>query len=304
MARPLRKVSYPTLGKTGRLGNALWEIASTVGLARRHGTDPVFPEAWDYRPYFSLPDGWFGDDAEVDAGKPAPRLAAGLPGPQKHYLQQWSYIAEVINEIRDAFSLSPEGHQFAADSWSERVGDMADVGELTQAISLHVRHGDNLNPETHPIGTWPSVTIDYYRDALDHLDPGREAWVVVFSDDAAWCYSRAGHDPLGPALRGRACMVMPQADVRPPDYFPDQYAAAPATDWVDLHLMSLCRQGHVIANSTYSLWGALLGPAPTTYPNHWVGWLSRPSVPDERTMVPPSWTMIDNPVPREWLEPC
>lgn len=50
------------LGKVGRLGNALFELASTIGIADAVGEPPYFPWDWIHRPYFSLEPALFGDD--------------------------------------------------------------------------------------------------------------------------------------------------------------------------------------------------------------------------------------------------
>lgn len=293
----MKRVGSPHLGSTGRFGNALWIVASTLGLARARGLDPVFPE-WDYSPYLSCPPHWFDPDAlrrSYDA-----RRLTGLPHAQRPYMQQHALIADVMDEIREVFQPSTLASEIMADHLA--VTDQSYLLDLTDGITLHVRHGDNLNPETHPVGTWPSVTMAYYRKALDHLDPTGMIPLVIFSDDPDWCVENVtdltGHRP--------GCIfVVRDGYVRPPDYFPSEYAAGPAMDWVDLQLMAMFTGGHIIANSTYSLWGALLGPAPTTYPDNWVGFRCRDAVPDESTICPPDWTMIHNPVPEnELVPPC
>lgn len=275
----MRRIGYPNLERSGRIGNQCWQVASTIGFARAAGVDPVFPESWSYRRWFSLPDHWY-DDKALARSIDAVRLSK-LPGIQKHYVQQWSYIADVMDEVRAVLHPSPEGLALVDDLATARLPD------FTGAVSLHIRRGDNTNPETHPVGTWPTVTMDYYRAAVDLLEPER---LFVFSDSPDWC-----DDHLGGYL-GRSFTLVSLGTVRPPDYEPAAYAAAPATDWIDMWLMAQCSGGHIIANSTYSLWGALLGPAPTTYPDNWVGFLCRSAVPDESTICPPDWTMIHNPV--------
>lgn len=44
-------LSFSQLGKYGRLGNQLFQIAGTLGLAEKHGAQAAFP-AWAYEPYF------------------------------------------------------------------------------------------------------------------------------------------------------------------------------------------------------------------------------------------------------------
>ena len=46
-------ISYKLLGLQGALGNQLWEIAGTYGIAKRRGQLAAFPK-WFYQPYFGL----------------------------------------------------------------------------------------------------------------------------------------------------------------------------------------------------------------------------------------------------------
>lgn len=284
-----RRVTYSRLGSSGRLGNQLYEIASTIGFARRRNVDPVFP-AWDYSEFFSLPPSWFDDEA-VGEAIDIPGLT-GLPGIQKFYAQQWAFVAGVVDEVREVLAPSPIAREMLAQH-------LRDTGQMdldfAGSISLHVRRGDNMNPETHPVGTWPPVSMSYYRDALELLGFGP---VLVFSDGYDWCVEN-----LTEIVGDREATVVKPGPVRSPDYFPEQYAADAPHDWIDLQLQARCGLGAVIANSTYSLWGAALNPRPTTFPDRWVGFRCREAVPDERTICPPDWTCLPNPVDPVHLHP-
>ena len=51
------KISFSQLGKHGRLGNQLFQIASTLGMAEKYGAEVVFP-SWSYENYFDpIPHG-------------------------------------------------------------------------------------------------------------------------------------------------------------------------------------------------------------------------------------------------------
>ena len=45
-------ITYLNLGNYGRLGNQLWEIASTVGIATKNEHDFIFPN-WTYNKFFN-----------------------------------------------------------------------------------------------------------------------------------------------------------------------------------------------------------------------------------------------------------
>lgn len=292
----MNRITYRELDHCGRLGNACWQVASTVGIARREGTDPVFPDTWSYRPWFSLPDDWYGTRQEIRCATPAQTFST-LPNNQLNYLQQWDYVKDSMDEILAVLAPSRRASETLADHLAVTGQSyLLDLPEST--VTLHVRHGDNLDLATHPIGTWPTVTMDYYREALGLFDP--DAPVVIFSDNPDWCRTNVT-DICG--RRDGCIFVVTDGPTRPPEYLPgDAYAQAPAMDWIDLQLMAMFTN-HVIANSTYSLWGAMLGPGPTVYPDNWVGHICRPQVPDETTMVPPEWVQVHNPVDPIHLEP-
>src|SRR3990172_1555471 len=51
-------ISFSSLGNYGRLGNQLFQIAGTLGMAEKYGAQASFPE-WKYEQYFEnvLPHG-------------------------------------------------------------------------------------------------------------------------------------------------------------------------------------------------------------------------------------------------------
>ena len=103
------------------------------------------------------------------------------------------------------------------------------------SISLHVRRGDYVQ---YPVFA-PLCEHGYYQRALDHLRARvANARLYVFSDDLAWCRAN---------LDGDATYVEHNAGAR---------------SIYDLLLMSLCSH-HVVANSTFSWWGAWLDGRPS-----------------------------------------
>lgn len=126
---------------------------------------------------------------------------------------------------------------------------------------IHVRRGDYLTakPNLHWI-----MDTEYYRRALINI-PTRARWIVL-SDDVAWC--------------------------REQELFTD-FATIQIADEPDeldgLALMSLCHGGAIIANSTYSWWGAMLGAeparAPVFYPSKWFSY-------DTPDLFPSRWTRL------------
>ena len=149
------------------------------------------------------------------------------------YFQSERYFSSIADGLRDWFS-PREPLSDAAAAALKRI----QASRLP--ISVHVRRGDYLKAgkvEYHGI-----LGESYYRDALTRLEAGagQEAELFVFSDDMA-----AAEHVLSfvPKLR----LVHVHADRERP--------------WEDMALMARC-QHHVIANSSFSWWGAWLNRSP------------------------------------------
>lgn len=133
------------------------------------------------------------------------------------------------------------------------------------AVSLHVRRGDYVNDRT-TAATHGVCSLDYYRKAIQYMEDRVDNPVVfVFSDDMPWV---------------RQHLALP---------LPVRYVEHNERAYDDMHLMSLCKH-HVIANSSFSWWGAWLNPAPrkiVVAPRQWFA-------VDRRTedLLPASWVAL------------
>lgn len=246
-------LSYRYLGNNGRLGNCLWQIASTMGLAfKRYNVLSAehvqFPN-WHYQQYLSIPDDYF-------------RLLIDNPETEDlgtDYLQDFDHFQLIEPQIRKFFAPSELSQSLleAYYPWFK---------EMKNPISLHVRRGDAVGKEMyHPI-----QPINYYYEALMQLP--RDSDVLVFSDDINWCQTN---------LSSNFHYVSP--------HLVDPYGIN-ITDVLELFLMSRCSY-HIIANSTFSLWGAYLSNSlQVFYPSNWYG----PGLPDVnwRLMIKPDWKEI------------
>lgn len=134
-----------------------------------------------------------------------------------------------------------------------------------ESIALHVRRGDYVsNPTFNAVHG--VCGVEYYRTAIALLCGYlRQPQFYVFSDDLDWARD---HLPL------------PQEAV-----FIDHNQDAPVED---LRLMAACRH-NIIANSSFSWWGAFLG-----------------SHPDKRVIAPKRWYKEGRSsgelLPQEWIQ--
>ncbi len=144
------------------------------------------------------------------------------------YWQSEKYFSDVSDTIRADFAVKTPP---TADN--ARTLQLVDG---TNSVAVHVRRGDyTTNPRARRLHG--SCTLDYYGRALAEIS--RRVHLphfFVFSDDLVWT---------------RTHLVLPGPAVFVDHNGPDQ-------PHEDLRLMSRCRH-HIIANSTFSWWGAWLG---------------------------------------------
>lgn len=263
-------LTFKTLGNSGRLGNQLWQIASTYGIARTLGLECKFPH-WDYQPYFKVPTELFGDvpyDAQESFETP---LVAHIDIRARLYLQDYNLFKEVQDEIKQWFQPT----DLALARMENDVQDW--VYQLAHPIlSVHVRRGDNATEGPWKADYHPLRPIEYYEESIKDLT-GKYENIVVFSDDPDWCEQTFKILNRVHFYRGTP---------RPKEH-EAEYRTAPILDWMDLIAMTWCDH-HIISNSTYSWWGAFLSddPAPI-YPSPWFG--KALDYIDASLMFPENW---------------
>ena len=226
-------VGFP-LGEHGRLGNSLFQLAATIGVARSRDLSIMVDEDWPYIPFLSLPEEWIGKGRYVDT-----RSYVGGNHWRRTYMQDPSLWSDVADEVAVAFSPSARAQAVLASLPEPSPDDVA----------VHVRRGDYLTMPEH----LPALSESYYERAfLAQIESGFRAF-AIFSDDPAWCQGRFG---VWPVVSSDG---MPTSEGEP-------------TDWLDLFRMARYRN-LVIANSSYSWWAAFLaGPdAFVCCPSPWFG---------------------------------
>ena len=276
-------VSYRELGRVGRLGNALYEFAATVGTAFRLGGVPQFNADWTHRPYFDVPDGLFADDfGALESCTEVTELVPEIDLRERHYLQHFSLFNDAVTMLTLRRMLQPT---VAATEILNEQREAFDA--LPRPIlSVHVRRGDNVqinDPDTPNKHLYhPMPTQNYYRNATDHALFHAEtppASVAVFSDDPDWCEEHLpGHDYYHRGV------------VRPKEHEPD-FLTAPVLDWIDWQLIRACDL-HVCSNSTFSLMAAIMSGNPTVVPHPFFG--PKLDYIDPGNMYPSDWVRLHN----------
>lgn len=154
-------ITFSKLGSYGRLGNQMFQIASTIGIALRNNQVYAFPE-WKYQKHFRymLPETKVFPKEKYYEGHPYYRdinlsVSADLEG----YFQSWKYFEHCKDFIKRQFDLNKTP---------------------VDRVAIHVRRGDYLVLPIHPV-----LSIDYYREAIKQFPADTK--FTVFSDDIEWC---------------------------------------------------------------------------------------------------------------------
>ena len=246
-------ISFNYLGNLGRLGNQMFQYASLKGIAKNHGYDFIIPP----REVFGQNDllvknselilyDVFDIESNNNIGltKNKIRQESSFKFDEAlfstcddnvdlyGFFQSEKYFKNIENEIKNDFSF----HENILKECKEFCVDNFCNSEI---ISLHVRRGDYTQNPNHP-----TQSIEYYQKALDDLP---KIPVIIFSDDPDWCSEQKIFES-------------------------DRFfiSEGNAVDF-DLCLMTLCNY-HIIANSSFSWWGAWLANSNKVIaPKNWFG---------------------------------
>ncbi|MCE5324034.1 alpha-1,2-fucosyltransferase [bacterium] len=176
------------------------------------------------------------------------------------YWQSEKYFKDIEDILRSEFTVrNPQ------DQINRSIS--ADIDQ-TESVSLHIRRGDYVSNaafnKVHGV-----CAPDYYESAIERLmDEVKAPRFFVFSDDIEWC-----RDNL--KLKYPITFIDHNGEDR---------------DYEDLRLMSRCKH-HIIANSSFSWWGAWLSSNSGKIVIAPAKWFNDPHK-DSKDIVPDSWQRI------------
>jgi hypothetical protein len=176
------------------------------------------------------------------------------------YWQNELYFRETSQIIRKDFTFLGD-HTAANKEAAKKIAS-------TEAISLHVRRGDYVaSSSTNQFhGT---STLDYYAAAIAYVTKlVKNPHFYVFSDDSKWTKQN---------IVSKHPMTF--VDNNPPE-----------KGYMDMRLMSDCKH-HIIANSSFSWWGAWLNSNPNKVVVAPKQWFNDPKVNAEHKL-PPEWVRL------------
>jgi hypothetical protein len=246
-------ISFNQLGNLGRLGNQMFQYASLRGIAENRGFDFCIPSEkvfGENDPNVKNSESNIHNTFNISWVNLEQSNYKNFSERHFHfdedlfnncednvdlvgYFQTEKYFKHIEDEIRKDFSFSDE----LVDTCSKFIDELDSDREV---ISVHVRRSDYLTLQSFH----PTPPIEYYSEALK-LFPNIP--VLIFSDDVNWCLNQ---------------------DVFEDDRF--MISQSNTADF-DLCLMSLCKY-HIIANSSFSWWGAWLAKSKNVIaPKTWFG---------------------------------
>jgi hypothetical protein len=175
------------------------------------------------------------------------------------FWQNEGFFSQVADELRTALFVPKEGI-------SEKNAALLELIRSTRSACIHVRRGDYVaNAEANRYhGT---CSVNYYTSSAASLaeKQGVDRF-FIFSDDPQWVKDNI-HLPW------------------PATYISHNHGRD--AHW-DLFLMKHCRH-HILANSSFSWWGAWLDPAPGKVVIAPAQWFQGTGTPIS-DIIPPTWT--------------
>jgi hypothetical protein len=262
-------ISFTEIGYLGRLGNQIFQFASTLGISRKLGLNPIFPEENSYntketgpidlntgkrlrtkleiRECFDLSDDFFlplkdikptlvYQETDFTYNKSVEYLTDGtdLYG----YFQSEKYFIESKKELISCLKFLPIHYKN-----TEKFFASNNLGNITNPkVSIHVRRGDYINLADYH----PPCSLNYYKSAIQKFE-NIDSVFLVFSDDIIWA-----KDNLK---------------------IPNTFFVELGDPYAELCIMSQCDH-NIIANSSFSWWGSYLNKNPNKIvvaPSKWFG---------------------------------
>lgn len=274
-------ITYKEIGHFGRLGNQLFQFASTYGIAKKLGYDVKFPIentiepsiedfkdgirreiTFDIPKYFEIPNSLLCSKKELD------NINTWVQEPYFHfcenifsisdnknlkgYYQSEKYFKHCENDLRKILTFNIDILDIAANYIIPKTD--------LELVSIHMRVGDYIGlQQYHPI-----LTSEYYSKALENFFD-KDYHFVVFSDNIEYAKTMLGE----------------QENLT--------YSIGNSQEQ-DLQAMALC-QHNIIANSSFSWWGAWLNNnqnKKVIAPKNWFG-QAYEGINNTKDLYPETW---------------
>lgn len=268
----------------GGLGNQMFQYAFYLSLKKRH---PFSLFAFDLEESLYCHSGFQLDKVThthtLNAGKRYQRIQKHLPRIIKYsqkvrqensleyaekylkensllilydgYWQSEKYFSNISDKVRKAF-------RFKEELLNQKSQKLVPILKKNESVSIHIRRGDYLNLTDY----FGLCSISYYQKAMEYIGERYPILsFIIFSDDIQWAKEN-----------------LPCKDAIYVDW------NSGSDSWQDMFLMSQCKH-NVVANSSFSWWGAWLNNNPQKIviaPEQWF------SFSPNYDIIPNGWVTI------------
>lgn len=267
-------ITFSKLGRYGNIGNSMFQLAATLGIALKNNYDIKIPKSQTYfEPNnncynISLHDG-FNINIPILTPEDQSNINNYYTEPHFNYdpnafniadntdilgyFQTEKYFLHIKNEIKNTFKFKQDINDKAYQLFKQLNINPEET------TSLHVRRGDYTYKQTHHC----LQDLSYFEAAIKRASLKN---ILVFSDDIEWCRLNFLNT--------------------------NTYFSTTNNAFVDLLAMSLCRNV-ITTNSTFSWWGAWLNNYDEKLiisPSRWFG----PALANLNTtdIIPTNWVII------------
>jgi hypothetical protein len=230
-------IIFERLGGWG-LGNSMFQIATTVAIAINNNTDYFFPDNCYFKKKY------FDDINKCYFKNMLPFINSNLLNGN---IVRWGYGG--IGYL-DPPQIKNNNEIVIVDGFFQNEKYFIQYKEILNSIfeikneykeylqekykdilnkntcSLHIRRGDYQTAKEMKI-----LNMDYYQNAIKQFED--DTLFIIFSDDIKWCKENL-------------------------NFINNKYFIEENNELLELHLMTYCKN-NIIANSTFSWWGAWLG---------------------------------------------
>lgn len=273
-------ITFNRIGYMGRLGNQMFQYASLMGASAKTGYSFGIPiknnskinKEGLYDPYINE---WIEYKLDLEDGFNISVLDSSDVSNSIIYNEMGHEFNQSLFNIKDGVDLN--GY-FQTEKYfkhiendirkeftfkDEIIKESTNLkGSYENIVSIHFRRGDFLGYSNN----FPPLELEYYQTAINYFSD-KDYTFYIFSDDIDWCKTIFGND---------ANIIYIESN----------------NQFIDMCLMSMCDH-NIIANSTYSWWGAWLNKNPNKRviaPTNWFGpGLSHVNVSD---IIPENWIKI------------
>lgn len=283
-------IGFNKLASPGELGNQMFKYAALKGIASNRGLDYCIPPSLNYYIDFFDLDKFYNFKIIkkffsnhflfhcFEMNTLHKKNIKFLKTEDTTYEKGFNFDKSLFHTCKDNVNINGffQTEKYFRDIREDLMKDFTfkykyrkkskDIfNSLNNPISIHIRRTDYLTNPNHHV-----LDLSYYEKAISSFSKDSE--FIVFSDDINWVKSQT----LFKNKRFK---------------FAETYTKN--IDYLDLSLMSNCEE-HIIANSSFSWWGAWLSSNKKTFaPKHWFK-NSENSDLNIEDIVPKEWILIEN----------